>query len=126
MMEACVVCRWKGKKTGINKIHGGKPASVTGFCYSRWRPNAVFTYFVIKNWIRLYQNTFPVAGLTMAAFVVCRWKGKKTRINKIHGSKPAFVTGFCYSRWRPDAGFIHISLLALGPDYIRILFPWQV
>src|SRR2546425_7927965 len=56
------------------------------------------------------KNTSTVAGFMMKACVIYLWKGKSVGMKNIHGAKPASVTGSCYSRWRPDAAFIHIEL----------------
>ena len=107
MMKACVIYLWKGKSAGMKNIHGAKPASVTGSCHSRWRPDAAFIH---KELEQQYQNTSTMAGFVMEACVICRWKGKSAGMKKIHDAKPASVTDSCYSRWRPDAAFIHIEL----------------
>src|SRR2546425_34414 len=77
-----------------------------------------FSY--IKNWSILYQNTSTVAGFMMKACVIYLWKGKSAGMKNIHGVKPASVTGSCYSRWRPDAVFIHIFLFKIGTIILLI------
>ena len=54
MMEACVICRWKGKSTAMNKIHSAKPAFAPGSCHSRWRPDAAFIHIELEHTISKY------------------------------------------------------------------------
>ena len=53
-MKACVIYLWKGKSAGMKNIHGAKPASVTGSCYSRWRPDAAFIHIELEHTVSKY------------------------------------------------------------------------